>query len=157
MSSHIWAWVTKPEWWWSWWVPVLWEWRRKRLQNRMQSWRRSSAKHGRTEPWACMRGCVCLSVVMAGGKSLRSQLLVHLNSAVRLNTALLETGTEEGVKEVVFPSRLLSISVMFGKFFILIIARFSNLQNEEINWTCVTNLLWGVNEMILAWLMVSAY
>ena len=78
---------------------------------------------------------------MAGGKSLRSQLLVHLNSAVRLNTALLETGTEEDVKEVVFPSRLLSISVMFGKFFILIIAQFSNLQNEEINWTSVTNLL----------------
>lgn len=87
------------------------------------------------------RACVCLSVVMAGGESLRSQLLVHLNSSARLNTALLETGTEEDVKEGVFSSRLLSISVTFGKFFILIIALFSNLQSEEVNWTYLISLL----------------
>ena len=81
------------------------------------------------------------SICCGRWESLRSRLLVHLNSSLRLNTALLETGTEEDVKEVVFSSRLLSISVTFGKFFILIIAMFSNLQNEEINWTYLISLL----------------
>lgn len=71
----------------------------------MQSWRRPSRAHGRTEPLERARAClsVCLSVLMAGGESLRSQLLAHLNSLARLNTALLETGPEEAVKEGVSP------------------------------------------------------